>query len=264
VLGDAVTEDVLHDVVADVEHVVWAAGGLMPAESNERPVDDVVATLPPFLRLLDALVGRGSSASVSLLSSGGTVYGDPTVLPVPEHHLPQPLSSHGVSKVACEMYLSMYRELYGLDTVALRCANVYGEGQVPYRSQGVVATALECARTQESIPLVDDGLAVRDFIYVDDLVDVVCTLAARKDRPTTVNVGSGVGTSVRELLALLEQVTGRRITTHPVPSRPGDVRTVVLDITLLRSLMAFEPVPLEEGLARLWRETEGAQQLAQP
>lgn len=107
VIGDAAHEDALQEALADAEHVVWAAGGLMPAESNERPVDDVVATLSPLLRLLDALVARGGTASVSFLSSGGTVYGDPTVLPVPEHHLPQPLSSHGVSKVACEMYLSM-------------------------------------------------------------------------------------------------------------------------------------------------------------
>jgi len=262
VVGDANDIETLRNAAADVEHVVWAAGGLMPAESNERPVDDVVATLPPLLLTLDLLATRGGG-SLTFLSSGGTVYGNPTVLPVPEHHLPRPLSSHGVGKVASELYLSLYAEVYGLDTLALRCSNVYGEGQQTHRSQGVVATALACVVQGEPVPLFDDGNAVRDFIHVDDVVDVVCTLAGRKDRPAVVNVGSGIGTSVRTLLEIIADVTGRPVKTTPRPSRPGDVRSVVLDVTLLRSLMAFIPQSLPEGLLRTWYGVEGVNQLAQ-
>lgn len=250
--GDATDQDDLRRALGDADHVVWAAGGLMPADSSERPVDDVRLALPPLLGMLELLVARGGG-SITLISSGGTVYGNPTVIPVPEHHLPQPLSAHAVTKVASELYLSVYREVHGLETLALRCANVYGEGQVPHRSQGVVATAFASAATGAEMPLVDGGRAVRDFVYVDDVVDVVCTLAARKACPAIVNVGSGVGTSVTALLALVQEVTGRPVATTPVPARPGDVNAVVLDVTLLRSLMAFEPISLPEGLDHLWR-----------
>jgi UDP-glucose 4-epimerase len=261
VIGDAADAGTLHTVLGDVEHVVWAAGGLMPAESNQRPVEDVLATLPPLLLALDRLVARGGGA-LTLISSGGTVYGNPTIVPVPEHHVTQPLSSHGVGKVASELYLALYHDVYGLDTQALRVANVYGEGQRANRSQGVIATAVDRLRRREPFPLVANGNAVRDFIHVDDMVDVTCTLAGRPDRPIVVNVGSGVGTSIRTVLDVLADVSGRRIETVPLPARPGDVRSVVLDITLLRSLMAFEPVSLVDGLGALWRGLEGAEQLS--
>jgi len=260
VAGDANDLETLRAALADSEHVVWAAGGLMPAESNERPVDDVIATLPPLLLMLNLLAVRGDGA-LTFLSSGGTVYGNPTVLPVPEHHLHQPLSSHGVGKVASELYLSLYAQVHGVDTMALRCANVYGEGQQPHRSQGVVATALACVARGEPVPLFDEGSAIRDFIHVDDVVEVVCTLAGRLNRPTAVNVGSGIGTSVASLLEIIAEVTGRPVITTPRPTRLGDVRSVVLDITLLRSLMAFTPLSLPEGLARTWYGFEGASQL---
>jgi UDP-glucose 4-epimerase len=145
----------------------------------------------------------------------------------------------------------------------LRCSNVYGEGQQPHRSQGVVATALASVVRGEPIPLFDNGNAVRDFIHVDDVVNVVCTLAGRNDRPAVLNVGSGVGTSVRDLLAIIADVTGLAVQALPKPARPGDVRRVVLDITLLQSLMAFAPFTLSEGIARTWFGVEGAGQLAQ-
>jgi UDP-glucose 4-epimerase len=126
----------------------------------------------------------------------------------------------------------------------------------------VIATAIDRLRRGEAFPLIAKGKSVRDFIHIDDVVDVTCTLAGRPDRPIVLNVGSGVGNSVRSVLDILAQVSGRRIETVPVPARPGDVRSVVLDITLLRSLMAFDPVSLVDGLGELWRGLEGAAQLS--
>lgn len=260
VLGDADDEDVAR-ILETADHVVWAAGGLMPAESNQRPMEDVVTTLLPLLRTLEALVARGDGA-ITLLSSGGTIYGNPSVLPVPEHMLPQPLSSHGVMKVASERYLALYREVFGVRALSLRCANVYGEGQLPHRSQGVVATALACVREGRPVPLFGDGRAVRDYVYVDDVVDVVCTLATREQVPEVVNVGTGVGTSVRTLLDLIGEITGREVETTPLPERPGDVRSVILDVSLLDSLMAFDPMALDEGITHTWGDSAQAQHFA--
>jgi UDP-glucose 4-epimerase len=262
VLGDAIELAALESVLDGIDHVAWCAGGLMPAESNERPVQDVGTTLPPLLGMLEALEARGSDCSLSFLSSGGTVYGNPSVLPVPEHHSLHPVSSHGVTKVAAELYLSMYRELYGLRTVALRCGNVYGAGQQANRSQGIVANALHRVLHGEVTPMYGDGGAVRDYVYVDDVVDVVCTLAGRADIPPVLNVGTAHGTSIAELLSIIGDVTGLPVRTEVLPARPGDVSAITLDITLLRSLMAYEPVQLADGIARTWADLVGDEQAA--
>jgi UDP-glucose 4-epimerase len=257
-VGDASHLHWVQEATAGVDCVVWCAGGLLPAESNQRPIDDVLAQLKPLLVMLDHLAHRKGTRIV-LISSGGTVYGDPSVLPVSEDYLPRPLTSHGVTRLAAEQYLGLYQQVFGVSAVALRCGNVYGEGQRSDRSQGVVAATLSRIQRGLAIPMFGDGSTVRDYVYIDDVVDVVIKLLARPNLPSVVNVGSGVGTSLSELLALIEAVTGRPIDIEPHPARPGDVAAVVLDITLLKSLLRFEPTPLREGLLRTWGSISGGE-----
>jgi UDP-glucose 4-epimerase len=97
-----------------------------------------------------------------------------------------------------------------------------------------------------------DGTVVRDYVHVDDVVKVVLGLAGRRDVPPVVNVGTGVGTSVADLLRQVAEITGTTVPVERRPARPGDVHRVVLDIGLLRSLLPFDPLPVREGLARTW------------
>jgi UDP-glucose 4-epimerase len=258
VLGDASDLKRVEEVTRNVGCVVWCAGGLLPAESNQRPIDDALAQLKPLLVMLDRLAHL-EGTRIMLISSGGTVYGNPSVLPVPEDYLPRPLTSHGVTRLAAEHYLGLYQRVYCVPAVALRCGNVYGEGQRSDRSQGVVAATFARVQRGLPIPVFGDGSTVRDYIHIDDVVDVVIQLLEQPDLPDVVNVGSGVGTPLRELLALIETVTERPIAIERYPARPGDVGTVVLDIALLKSLIRFEPTLLREGLLRTWRGISGSE-----
>jgi UDP-glucose 4-epimerase len=251
-VADAADVDALSASLADAGHVVWCAGGLLPADSNQRPTLDLTSALLPLLTTLEALRGR-PSVGVTYFSSGGTVYGNPHTLPVSESHPARPLTSHGVTKVAAEHYLTLYGDVYGVPSVTLRCGNVYGDGQPADRSQGLVAAALECVRRRRPLTVYGDGLSIRDFITVGDVVDVVIGVLDRSDVPPVLNVGSGRGVSVADVLEVVESVTGDRLELERRPARPGDVRRVVLDISLLRSVLPdFEPTPLVDGVAQMW------------
>jgi len=251
VVSDAVDPAAVEHALENVDHVVWCAGGLLPADSNLDPIADVRETLPPLLTMLEAL-RRRPAVRITLLSSGGTVYGNPTLLPVPESHPTSPLTSHGVTRVAAEHYLALYQDVYGVPVLILRCGNVYGEGQRGDRSQGVIAAALACAQMDQPFSIFGDGSSERDYLYIGDLVDVAWELLARRDVPRIMNVGSGRGATVADVVTVVESVTGRSLTLEPRPARPGDVSRVVLDTSLLQSLVPFDPLPLDDGIALTW------------
>jgi UDP-glucose 4-epimerase len=133
----------------------------------------------------------------------------------------------------------------------LRCANVYGEHQPLNRGQGAVGVFVDLIARGKTVEVYGDGSVVRDFVYVGDLVDAVAQLRGRHDAPTLINVGSGTGTSIRDLIAMIEAATGRRAITCFSPSRSFDVREITLDISRLKKLIRFEPVPLAHGVRRL-------------
>jgi UDP-glucose 4-epimerase len=249
--GDAADPEVVEEALNGCRSVVWCAGGLLPDESNADPIGDVLSSLPALLTCLEAVRGR-VGIGITLLSSGGAVYGNPAVLPVPETHPLNPRTSYAVLKIAAEHYLSLYRQVFGVPGVVLRCGNVFGEGQPAGRSQGLVATVMAHLHAGTAVPVYGDGSAVRDYLYVDDLVSVVMATTGRDDLPAVMNVGSGRGTSITELLRLMEEVTGMVVHVDRRPARPGDVRNVVLDIARLRSVLPFDPLPIREGLARTW------------
>jgi len=258
-VGDAADANILADSLEGAGHVVWCAGGLLPADSNEHPASDLTSALLPVLNTLEYL-RRRPGVGITYFSSGGTVYGNPRTLPVPESHPMQPLTSHGVTKVASEHYLTLYRDVYGVPSLVLRCGNAYGEGQPGDRSQGLIAAALECLRRRQPLTVYGDGSSVRDFILIDDVAHVVCALLGRTDLPAVINLGSGRSTSVGDALSVVESVTGRSLEREPRPARPGDVHRVVLDITRLRrALPEFEPTPFADGVAQMWHSLERAE-----
>ena len=251
VVSDAADRAAVEHALENVDHVVWCAGGLLPADSNLDPIADVRDALPPLLTMLEAL-RRREQVGITFVSSGGTVYGNPALLPVPESHPTSPLTSHGVTRVAAEHYLALYQDVYGVPVLILRCGNVYGEGQRGDRSQGVIAAALACLQTDSPFSMFGDGSSERDYLYIGDLVEVVCGLLGRRDVPRIVNVGSGRGATVADVVDVVESVTGRHLQLEPRPARPGDVSRVVLDTSLLQSLEPFDPLPLHDGIALTW------------
>jgi UDP-glucose 4-epimerase len=241
------------DVAAALEGcrtVFHLIGTTVPKASNDDPVHDLESNLLTTVQFLELV--RGSQVEkVVFSSSGGTVYGVPTTVPIPEHHETKPLCSYGIHKLAIEQYLHMHHSVYGLDYCVLRLANPFGERQRPDASQGAVAVFLDRALRGEEIVIWGDGSAVRDYVYVADVTRAFIQAARYRGEPRIFNIGSGHGLSVNELIAAIEEVTGRSVQRRYVPGRPFDVPVNVLDISLAAARLSWSPRhSFRDGLRR--------------
>lgn len=252
IMGDASDPSIVEGGMADVDHVVFAAGGLLPPMAARRPIDDAVGTLSPLICMLELLRER-PSVGLTYLSSGGTVYGNPVRTPTSETDPTLPIGPYGVSRLAAEQYAQMYSRTFGFPLQLVRCANVYGPGQDPNRSQGAVAVFLHRVVAGLPLQIVGDGSAIRDYIHIYDVANAVSSLVASRHDVGVVNLGSGRGHRVLEVAELVSHVVGRPAILEFAPARSTDVAAIVLDVTKLSSVIPFAPMGLRKGLRQMWR-----------
>lgn len=240
----------LEQLVSASGTVVHLASTTTPGSSAQQPSLEY-ANLQFTRRLVEVLQQQDPTHLV-FFSSGGTVYGNPASLPVSEDALLAPLSPHGVAKVAQEN-LCMALSSHGHPVSILRPPNVYGPGQSLKIGFGLVRTLLGHARHGTALQIWGDGENVRDYLYIDDLVDATLRLVQRPDQAGTYNVGSGVGHSINEVKTLVEQITGHLIATSYHPARGVDVRAVVLDGRRLQDVVQWWPrMGLYDGIRQTW------------
>ena len=249
VIGRHDTERLEH-VFPQCGTVIHLASATTPGSSATHPHLEL-ANLALTLRLL-ALMWAQPETHLIFFSSGGTVYGNPDRLPVTEDSPIAPLSNHGASKASQEAFCQAFRAL-GHAVTILRPSNAYGPGQTIKSGFGLVRTMLEHARVGTTLEIWGDGENVRDFIYIDDIVDATTRLIKLPQDSGTYNLGSGVGYSVNQVRAIVEAACDRQLQTSYRPSRGMDVRRVVLDNTRLYARLGWQPaVRLTDGIARTW------------
>lgn len=227
----------------------YLIGSMTPANSTKRPSEFIATNLELFVRFLEWAEGN-SSAQIVYASSGGTVYGDAVQIPTPETAPLMPISFYGLLKVAAEQYLRLFVSQGRLNGTVLRIANPYGPGQMLSKGQGLIPALIQKIKAGETVEIVDGGRAVRDYVYVDDVVEAMILAGSHSAlRNETINVGTGVGTSVSEVVSLVEtvmQVKARKVVRD---ARPGDVSSSVLDPSKLTFLTGWAPkYSLEAGL----------------
>lgn len=253
ITGTLRDENALARAVEGCDVVFHLISGSTPATANENMVRDLDDNVVGSLRLLE-LCRAGGIGRVVFVSSGGTVYGAPGSLPIPETAPTHPICAYGVSKLMIEKYLTLYSHLHGIDHRVLRVSNPFGPYQIARKAQGVVAAFLSKAMNDEPIELWGDGQSVRDYIYIDD----VCTALTRAARHTgpgrLFNIGSGIGRNLLQIIEDIERVVGRPLAVKRLPARHVDVPANVLDISAARDDLGWAPeVEWMEGL-RLSRD----------
>jgi UDP-glucose 4-epimerase len=216
--------------------------------SVKDPVFDADVNVLGSLRVLEGARLTGSR-KVVFASSGGTIYGDVSELPVKESAPQHPLSPYGVAKKAVGDYLFAYRELHGLEYAALALANVYGPRQDPNGEAGVVAIFAGKLLAGEPCLVYGDGKQTRDFVYVDDVVDAF-SRAGERGSGLLCNIGTGQETSVNDLYAAMAKNAGVKAPPVYAPARPGELQRSVLDPTRAAIHLGWKPwTSLEEGTA---------------
>lgn len=235
------------------DYVFHMVSTSVPGSSNENIFADVASNVLPTLKLLEVLRYK-DIAKLVFLSSGGTVYGKDVPIPTPETAANEPLCSYGIHKLTIEKYLALYQLLHGLDSVVLRVANPFG----PYQTgaaQGVVAAIIRKALCGEPIVIWGDGNVVRDYIYVDDLVEAIqnAALFESAEAPRLFNIGSGEGRSIKDILATVQAIHGKPLEVVFEAGRMTDVPVSILDIKRARKHLNWMPNKVwEEAIAEAY------------
>jgi UDP-glucose 4-epimerase len=219
------------------------------------PVRDAQTNVLGLLNVLESARKHGTRRIV-YVSSGGVVYGEPEVIPTPETAPKLPLSPYGVTKLAGEFYLYYYRQIHGLESVALRYSNVYGPRQDPNGEAGVVAIFSTRLLAGSDLSVFGDGEQTRDYVFVEDVAranlfaaDVELDWRGALDE-FAFNVGTGVGTSVIQLADTIGRVSGFQGKKVFEAARKGELRHSTLDVTRLRQHGWKPEVSIEDGLRR--------------
>ena len=231
---------------ADVVYHQAAQAGVRISWSDrfaEYESHNVLATQ----RLLEAAVAVDLPRLV--YASSSSVYGQAPAYPTTEDDLPRPHSPYGVTKLAAEHLCGLYAANWGLSTVSLRYFTVYGPRQRPDMA---THRLVEAALDGEPFPLFGDGSAVRDFTFVDDVVEANVAAASADVEPgTVVNVAGGGQTSMADLIELVADAADRDVVIRQEPAQPGDVRRTGGSIDRARRLLGWEPlVDVDTGVRR--------------
>ncbi len=231
------------------EAVFHLAAQIDVRKSTVDPAFDARINVEGTINVLDAARQAGVPRLVNT-STGGAIYGEAKILPTPEEHPSAPEAPYGQSKLCAEGYSELFARLHGLSTVSLRYGNVFGPRQDPLGEAGVIA--IFCGKLLDGgTPTVfGDGRQTRDYVYVGDVVEA--NLAAVDSEATgSFNIGTGVETSVLDLVSALAEHADGAFEPEMAPARPGEVLRSVLDTARARGELGWEArVGLSEGLER--------------
>lgn len=249
--ADLVTADLDHIVAESKPDVIFHLAAQIDVRvSVLNPAADASVNVIGTVRLAEAARLAGVRKIV-FTSSGGSIYGSPTTFPVTEQMPVNPMSPYAAGKVAGEIYLNTFRELYGMACTHIAPANVYGPRQDPHGEAGVVAIFAQAMLHGRGTKLFGTGSNTRDYVFVEDVVSAFVAASGPAGNGQRFNIGTGVETSDRELHSMVARAADGPDTPALLPARLGDVPRSVLDPSLAGEVLGWAPkVDIEEGILR--------------
>lgn len=261
-VGDFSDTEFLRNHLRKGDTVIHLACTTIPSTSENDKARDVQENVLGTLRLLDAC--RDSEVDkIVFISSGGTVYGDHGEIALTESHPKKPISAHGTMKLAIENYLKVYNHLHGLKYVILRVSNPYGRSIETAKKQGIIDIFLRKALNDEPIEIWGDGQTVRDYIHIEDLADLIEQVIGNDIANETFNAGTSQGTSINDLLGIIERIAGKKLDVRYLNNRSFDIRHNVLDISKAKNELGWEPkTNIQDGVKKVYQDLKEKKQSA--
>ncbi len=249
--GDLADAAVIDRCIAEFrpEIVDHHAAQIDVRKSVTDPVLDARVNILGSIGLMQACTRHGVRKIV-YASTGGALYGEGRQLPATEDHPVNPEAPYGASKHTVEHYLYIWKLLHGLDYTVLRYPNVFGPRQNPHGEAGVNAIFIGLMLEGKRPRIFGDGNAVRDYLYISDVV-AGNVLALDKASGEMLNLGTGIGTSVNDIVRELKAIIGFREDAIHEPPRAGEVQRIYLDASRARRVLGWSPqIDFTEGLRR--------------
>ena len=248
-------DDGLSGVVASGQYdaIVHLAGQTLVSESISNPVFDAESNVVGTIRVLEA--ARQSGVKRVVFSSTAASYGDvlERELPIKEAHRLSPMSFYGLSKATAERYLELYHASFGIDYVVLRFSNVYGERQGDGGEGGVISVFSRTIAEGGEITIFGDGEQTRDFIYAGDVAAGIAAALTTDEANIAYNLSTQTQTSLRELVDILAEASGKKIKPKYGPPRSGDIYKSSLSNARAKRGLGWKPaVSLTEGIRRTY------------
>lgn len=243
--ADLLEYDQVERVVKGSDMVVHLAASPLPV-SVEKPKLNARINIEGSLNIMDA--AREHGITKIIFSSASSLVGEVKYNPVDEKHPTTPKTPYAVAKYATEHYLRVYQELYGLDYLVFRFFNIYGPWQYP-ESGALIPMLYKKLKEDGSFNVFGDGGQSRDFVYVGDLADFYVKAVLGEMKNEVVNLGTGKGTTIKEVVEIAGEILGIEPTINYLPERPGEIDNFVADVGRLKAL--FESLPsksLNDGL----------------
>lgn len=243
-IGTASHEDLLESLVGS-DVVINLAGHTRVLESVENPSLSFVYNVKGFFDVLIASKELGIKKIINA-SSGGAIIGDAKP-PIDEGFLPKPISPYGASKLCNEAFASAFSGSYNMNIINLRFSNVYGK-YCRYK-ESAVAKFIKQIISGDPIDVYGDGNQTRDFLFVEDLVDALNSCIVQDDISGVFQLGSGIPTSVNELLENLARVSKKNLNIKYVSAQQGEIENNYANITKAKSILDWNPTTtLEDGI----------------
>lgn len=228
--------------------VIFSAGKLRPSSKVNSLIEDVFPEAMEVLRFAEMCEAAGVKKFI-MMSSGGTIYGEGGGSKKVETDSLRPISPYGFMHLMVDKGLSQIARRQKMQTICMRIANVYGPGQNTVDGQGLIPAIRNCVLANKDFTIRGDGTSVRDYVFIDDVVEAVWLALDIDDLPLAMNIGSSQAMSVNNVLSIFQGEIDKSIKITKSPAHSAELKEIVLDIDLAKTTLNWAPqIDLKQGL----------------
>ena len=250
VKGDFFQDDDLIPYLKDVDVVFHAISTINPGNSNNKYMQGYTHDFLQSVKLCD--LSKQYHFKIIYLSSGGTVYGFQTHMPIDEETLAIPINHYGNLKLCIENTFRTFNKQFNTNVIIARIANPYGPGQDYSKGVGFIDAALKRAINNQTIEIWGDGTVIRDYIYIDDVCHMLASLIYYEGKESVFNISSNSGVSQNEIIKIIHKMVPD-ISVKYLPARSVDVPAIILNNTKILSVCKEQCIEIEEGITKYYK-----------